>query len=63
MRITKVKLTLGYTYNLGDYSNIRPEVSLTADIHDTDNVIDCLEHLYDTARLHCHRVIDDAHDE
>ena len=58
MKCTEIRVTFGYTYNLGDYSNIRPEVSLTAELN--DDLQDALNHLYETARGNCHRMIDDA---
>ena len=58
MKMTEIRVTLGYTYNLGDYSNVRPEVTLTSEVDsDANNV---LNDLYQMAREHCHRVIDDA---
>ena len=58
MKMTEIRFTLGYTYNLGDYSNVRPEITLTAEVDgDASNA---LVDLYQTALGHCHRVIDDA---
>ena len=58
MKFTEVRLTLGYTYNLGDYSNVRPEITLTAELDDDLQV--ALNSLYETARNHCYRMIDEA---
>ena len=52
MKITEVRFTLGYTYNLGDYSNIRPEVTLTAEVDgDASNALNELYTLSDVLEL------------
>ena len=60
MHITEVRYTLGYTYNLGDYTNIRPEITLTANVESNEDANEALSHLYQTARHYCHSAIDSA---
>ena len=54
------KLTIGmvYTYNLGNYSNVKPECSLTVQVESGDNLPEVIMTLQDQVRGACLRQID-----
>lgn len=58
--IQTVSVKIGYTFNLGDYSNIRPEVMLSSDIGVGDNTQTALNVLKDEALKQCYAIIDQA---
>ena len=59
MEIKEIRIKYGMTQNLGDYTNCRPEIEITAVISPTDDVTDVLAELDGLATEHVHNVIDD----
>jgi len=37
MKTTEIRISLAHTINLGNYENIRPEISMTVVVEDGDN--------------------------
>lgn len=60
MIIQTIGVTVGYTHNLGDYSNVRPEIHLTASVLPTESIEECAEQLRDLALSQCYELIDKA---
>jgi hypothetical protein len=60
MQITQISVSTSYTYNLGDYSNIRPEVHLTAQVESGDNHLEVMEKLQKETFVGCLQAIDTA---
>lgn len=60
MIITTISVSTSYTYNLGDYSNIRPEVHLTAQLESGDNHLEVMEKLQKETFVGCLQAIDTA---
>lgn len=58
MKVIAVKAKFAYTYNLGNYSNVRPEVELTAELEEGDDPDEALVTLRGQAREHVHAEID-----
>lgn len=58
--ITKrqISIKVGYTYNLGDYSNIRPEVMVSGEIPDSEPFAGVVKFLQDEALSACYDLID-----
>ena len=48
MKTTEIKVSLAQTINLGNYENIRPEVSLTAQLEEGDDPVACSQALRET---------------
>ncbi len=55
---THISVTVGLTHNLGDYSNTRPEVQLSAQLLPQDNAGQCVMQLQDDAFDACCRQVD-----
>lgn len=60
MKIIEISIKLGQTFNLGNYSNVRPEIELTADPDETDTLDQVLDDLTARARQFIHDEIDRA---
>lgn len=60
MKVTTIKVAYALTYNLGDYSNVRPSIELTAEIEPGDDEIEVRESLMDSARAHVEQEVDRA---
>lgn len=60
MNVTTVTVSYGLTVNLGDYSNVRPEVSLTAELGPRESADDILADLLQEARMQVEYVADEA---
>jgi len=58
MIITHVSVTVGMTHNLGDYSNFRPEVQLSAAVGPEDNASVCANRLLNEGRDLCYEQVD-----
>ena len=63
MKITRIEVGFGVTYNLGDYSNCRPEISLAAEVEEGDDPTGVLFTLDAQARSYIHGFIDDELEE
>lgn len=50
MKIDKISVTYGRKVNLGNYSSLNVEISIWADIEDSDNPRDAMDSLWETAR-------------
>lgn len=50
MRVTEINVNLSAVIPIGDYSNYRPQYSLTAKLTDKDNPKECLEQLREEVR-------------
>lgn len=59
MRITQITINFTETCNLGDYSNTKPSVELTAILDASDHVIDVLQELVATAKSVIHEKVDE----
>lgn len=59
MQYTEIRLSVSLTHNLGNYSNIKPVVQLTATIHAYDDVYNVLDTLQHRALAQCYAVIDE----
>ena len=60
MIITTVSLKVGYTYNMGDYSNIRPEVMLSAEVLPNEPLQHVFDSLKEDVLAQCYDIIDSA---
>lgn len=60
MRVTQITVSYQETCSLPEYSNVRPSISFTADIEDTDDADDVRRHLLAQARTCVRQEIDDA---
>lgn len=60
MKITEVQISYAQTYNLGNYSNVKPEARLTANLSDGDDPEIVRRELQAQAEAHAHEVIDAA---
>lgn len=60
LMITKrqIIVKVGYTYNLGDYSNIRPEVQVSGEVSDSEPFHGVVKFLQDEALSACYDLID-----
>lgn len=58
MQIKQITVTYSYTFNLGNYSSIRPEVSLTADLAEGDEPEQARRELLQTAQAQVEESID-----
>jgi hypothetical protein len=58
--IKTVTVGLSYTYNLGDYSNVRPSIEFTAEVKEGENIEVVRAALAEDCRLHVHGEIDAA---
>ena len=59
MRITRVTLNFTETCNLGDYSNTKPSIELTADVEYGDHILDVIQELADMAKSTLRTKIDE----
>ncbi len=59
MRITRVTLNFTETCNLGDYSNTKPSIELTADVEYGDHILDVIQELADMAKTALRTKIDE----
>jgi hypothetical protein len=53
VKITEIRVSLAQTMNMGNYENIRPEVSLTAQLEDGDDPVVRAQELRET----CERLL------
>lgn len=60
MRITEITVKLGETVNLGNYSNYRPEISVTAEMGLGENPARSMEQLIRTVQAQLADVVDEA---
>lgn len=60
MRMTQVEVVYSYTYNLGNYSNVRPSIKLTAELAEGDNEAEVRRELMESARHQAEAEIDRA---
>lgn len=60
MRITEISIQLGETVNLGDYSNFRPEIGMTATIEPFDEADEVFAELADEMFGKLGAMVDDA---
>lgn len=60
MKITTVTLKYGVTRNMGDYSNIRPEITLSAEVYDGESAEDVLMTLEHYCKKHVNNLVDQA---
>ena len=58
MTITEIRVGISLTHNLGDYSNIKPEISLTATMHPQEDVLVAVDQLRQAALQHCYYTVD-----
>lgn len=58
MRITQISVNITETCNLGDYSNTKPSIELTAQLDATDDPVAVLESLISMAKSHVHTAVD-----
>lgn len=58
MKVTTVKAEYTLTYNLGNYSNVRPSVELTAEIEPDEDEITAQLYLMDAARAQVQHEVD-----
>ncbi|KPL90749.1 hypothetical protein [Herpetosiphon geysericola] len=58
MQITKIVVEVAETFNLGDYNNTRPAISIHADLHPGDDVDAVIQQLYQKGREHIESRID-----
>jgi hypothetical protein len=58
-KVTQVSVSYSYTFNLGNYSSVRPEVSLTAELEEGDSPETVQRTLLDTAKGQVEGAIDD----
>ena len=58
MRITQISINFSETCNLGDYSNTKPAIELTAQLDAADKPEEVLKQLIDMAKQHLHEEID-----
>lgn len=59
MKIERITIEFGMTQSVGDYSNVRPEVELTAVLDENDDPAWVLAHLRETAVEVIHKMVDD----
>lgn len=59
MELKEISIEIGMTHNLGDYSNFRPELRLTARLGPGDDFDTAVDVLRSTAMLKVHDTIDD----
>lgn len=55
-----ITIEYAYTFNLGNYSNVRPAVALTVELADGDNVVETVKALQTEARAYVEGEIDRA---
>lgn len=55
---THISVTVGITHNLGDYSNTRPEVQISAQLMPQDDAVQCVMQLQNEAFDACCRQVD-----
>ncbi|MEM7347999.1 MAG: hypothetical protein AAF485_27515 [Chloroflexota bacterium] len=60
MEITTVTVKIGMTWNLGDYSNVRPEVEMTATLDESEIPAEVAEALVMECKTLVHQQIDEA---
>lgn len=60
MNITQITVATHYTYNLGNYSNVRPEVQLSATLESHDSLADVAEELRHKTLTICQQQIDEV---
>jgi hypothetical protein len=60
MNITQITVATHYTYNIGNYSNIRPEVQMTATLETQDTVDEVVSELRRMTLAACQQQIDDV---
>lgn len=58
MKITEITVTYGLTHNLGNYSNVRPDLRLTAVLDEGEDAEGAIEQLYQRARAFCEEAAD-----
>lgn len=58
MRITQISVNITETCNLGDYSNTKPSIELSAQLDATDDPAMVLESLINMAKEHVHAAVD-----
>lgn len=58
MQITRIVVDVAETFNLGDYNNTRPAISIHADLHPGDDVDSVIQQLYQKGREHIESRID-----
>jgi hypothetical protein len=63
MKLTEISIAYTQTYNLGNYSNVKPEIRLTAVLEDGDNPEQIMAELQAQAQAHIHEVIDTTLEE
>lgn len=59
MKLVEVTVEYGVTQNLGDYSNTRPSIRVTAELAGNDNAAAVIEELTASAMQYVHAVVDD----
>jgi hypothetical protein len=59
MQIKSVTVTYGLTESMGGYNNVRPQISLTAELEEFDEV-DAMNELMEMARERCEALVDEA---
>ena len=59
MKVTHIEVEFGMTQNLGDYTNTRPSVKLTAELSEDDKPDLALYHLAVLARTAVQEIVDD----
>jgi hypothetical protein len=60
MNITQITVATHYTYNLGNYSNIRPEVQMTATLETQDTLDETVSELRRMTLAACQHQIDET---
>lgn len=60
MKIRTLTVGYGRIYSLPDYCNVKPSVTLTADIDGEENIVECLHALELRCERHVHEIIDNA---
>ena len=59
MKISRITVGFSETCNLGDYSNTKPSIELTADLETGDDVLEVIDHLTTLANQTLHKHIDE----
>ena len=58
MKVKEITVTLKQTYNLGNYSSVAPDVTITAEVVEGDSAETVIDYLQHTARLAVRAEID-----
>lgn len=63
MNVTQVTVGYGMTYSLPDYANVKPSITLTAEVEGPDAVYNVINDLTRLAKQHVHDQVDEALEE